>query len=153
MILDTRLMFVDKTSVVGAVGTNPLGNVIDTGIAHRDLGSGQDLFFFVEVVTSIIAAAGAGTVSFQLITSASSTMSSPVVIAGLITQPIGVAATGLVVAGAQFYLAPLPQEGVTYLEYLGIQAVVTGNPITSGAISCGLTLDRHGWQSYPRNYA
>ena len=152
MILDSRLMFADGVSIVGAVGTNLVGNVVDTGAVHRDLGNGEDIFFFVEVTADIQASAGAGTVVFQLITSASSNMSSPTVVASSGTIVTNVAAAGLGKAGSQAYFSALPIEGQTYLEYIGIQVVVGGQPVTAGSIKSGLTLHKHGWQAYPRNY-
>jgi hypothetical protein len=70
MIMDERLEFADAASVAAAAGTALIGDVIDLGSVHRDIGAGQPLYLVITTDTEIITAGAAGTIKFQLVSDA-----------------------------------------------------------------------------------
>jgi hypothetical protein len=149
MILDELNEFADATSVIAAVGTSVLGDVIDLGQTASDIGNGEDMYLVMQVDTSIIAAAGAGTILFTLVSDSLSTLGGGVVASctshyakSIVT---GAAAAGQAVAGSVFTTITLPLE--SYERYLGILVTVAGNPVTAGAVSAFLTRDVARWSA------
>lgn len=146
MILDTRSEFISKTAIPAA-GTAAIGDVIDTqslgvGVGGaRDLGNGQPLYWYVSANE---AAVGGTSVIAQLVSSDSANLSSPVVHAAT-----GTVLTAALTAGAMLHMQDLPLEGPEYKRYLGLQLIVAGT-YSSGTLSSGLTLDKHGWKAYPK---
>lgn len=141
MILDERTEFFDALLIPQAAGTTVLGDVIDLSVP-RDLGQGIPVFW---TVTEDITAAGGTSIQLNLITSATSNMASPTVIA---STPV-ILLAGLT-AGKILYQAPLPAEGNLYQRYLGVQGVVAGTFTGTGAISSFLTLDSRSTKHYPQ---
>lgn len=144
MITDALLQLSSAQAVTSsAVSTN----TIDLGTA-RDLGQGSDLYvaFGVDVAAT---AAGAGTVTFQIISSASANLGSPTVLAS--TDAIGKAELTLgrkpiVVCLNSAVLAAQPIGQ----RYLGVQYTVGTGPLTAGSFSAVVTLDDPG---VGKNYA
>jgi hypothetical protein len=133
MMTDALLQLSSAQAVtVTAVSTN----TIDLGQA-RDLGPGEDLFAVFTVGTSATAA-GAGTVTFQVISSAAADLSSPTVL----VQTDAIAKTELTAGRAPIALLipstilaaqPIGQR------YLGVQYTVATGPLTAGTFSCAIT--------------
>lgn len=145
MILDERAEFADATAL-STVGTGRalVGDVYDLGETGKDLG--QNMLYLVIQVTTAVTSAGAATVSFEL----SSDAAAAIAVDGSATihaktQDI---VKGALVAG---YTLVIPVTGVnpTYERYLGIVQNVGTAALTAGAINAFLTLDPHGWKSYP----
>jgi len=111
-------------------------NTIDLGV-NRDLGPGRGLWLVWGVDTTATAA-GAATVTFQAITSASANLSSPTVVA----STDAIAKTDLT-AGRKLFaqridpavLAAQPNGQ----RYLGAQYTVASGPLTAGAFTCYVT--------------
>ncbi len=134
-----------STSIVGAAGTyiapnsydtSPLGAYLteltaaDTQLSGnvntgRDLGGGERIWLVIDWVT---AAAGGTNCDIQLITSASSSLSSPTVI-----YDFTAIVTATLVKGYR-QIAPLPRSA-SYLQWLGVQAVTTGTYTTGAYIA------------------
>lgn len=144
MILDERTEFCDADTLTTTTGTNNEGDVIDSTVA-RDLGNGQPVYVVFQVTTAVTSA-GAATVAFQIASDSVTTLDT----AG--TQTIHFTSRAVpkaeLVAGFTM-VVPLPLEDPDYERYLGVQAVVGTAALTAGAINAFLTLDPHGWQSYP----
>jgi hypothetical protein len=134
MITDALLQLSSAQAVTAsAVSTN----TIDLGTA-RDLGPGSDLYatFSVDVAAT---AAGAATVTFQIISSAAANLSSATVLTQ--TEPIGKAELTI---GKVFSL-PLGNAILAAQKlgqrYLGVQYTVGTGPLTAGSFTCNLSLD------------
>jgi len=133
MMTDALLQLSSAQAVTAtAVSTN----TIDLGVA-RDLGPGRSLFA-VWTVDETATAAGAATVTFQVITSAAANLGSPTVVAQ--TDAIGKAE---LTAGRKGFaqridpaiLAAQPNGQ----RYLGVQYTVATGPLTAGKFSCVIT--------------
>lgn len=148
MILDERLEFFDGVAIPGSAGTAILGDVIDqqalggaaAGLGQlRDLGMGRDLWWYASVD---VAGAGGTSVQLQLVSSAAAALTSPNV-----HNVSAVTALAALTAGKLITMQALAAEGVPWLRYVGILAVVAGT-FSGGSISSGLTLDPRGWKAY-----
>lgn len=146
-ITDALLQFSNAQVVTAsAVSTN----TVDLSQA-RDIGPGEELHVSVSVDVAALAA-GAATVTFQLITSAAANLSSPTVIAQ--TDAIGKAA---LVAGAKIDLS-IPHQTTAQgtalgQRYLGVNYVVATGPLTQGTFSATGVIDYADVaKSYPSGF-
>lgn len=120
----------------------------------RDIGPGEDLRFMFNVDTTVTAA-GAGTVNFQVITSAAANLSSPTVLAQ--TDAIGKAE---LVAGRRPIEVVIPRSLLAAQpigqRYIGVQYTVGTGPLTAGAFTAyiivGDSVQDIG-KNYPVGYA
>jgi hypothetical protein len=146
-------MFVDallQLSASQAVTASAVStNTIDLSQA-RDLGPGADLYatFGVEVAAL---AAGAATVTFQIISSASANLSSPTIL----TQSDAIGKAELTIGKA--FSIPLGNAILAAQakgqRYLGVQYTVGTGPLTAGTFSCYLTTDcLHDVKAYPSGF-
>lgn len=156
MIMDERNEFADAASVVAAAGTALIGDVIDLGTVHRDIGAGQPVYLVITTDTEIITGGVAGTIKFQLVSDAQAAIATD----GSATVHID---TGNFVTGAAnandnalnaggiIFMGPLPSEGKVYEEFLGILAIVATTATTAGKINAFLTTDpgSFGKKVYP----
>lgn len=122
-------------------------NTIDLSQA-RDVGAGETLFarFYVDTA---VTAAGAATVRFEVITSASADLSSPTVIGA--SGDIGKASLTL---GARVSV-PVPANLITPLgqRYLGVRYTVSTGPLTAGTFTAFITTaDDNAQKSYPSGF-
>ena len=153
MIMDERNEFADAASVAAAAGTALIGDVIDLGSVHRDIGNGQPVYLVITTATEIITGGVAGTVKFQLVSDAQAAIA----VDGTATVHID---TGTFVtddaaanapqlnAGGVICCIALPLEGPVYEQFLGILCVTATTTTTAGAINAFLTLDPTGWDAY-----
>lgn len=147
MILDGLLQLSSAQAVTAtAVSTN----TIDLGV-NRDIGVGEDLYA-VFGVDAAATAAGAATVTFQIISSASAALTSPTVL----TSSDAIPKTDLTVGRRPISLclnaaALLAQEKGQ--RYLGVQYVVGTGPLTAGSFTCYLTnADGTPSKNYPSGF-
>lgn len=153
MILDERTEFADAASVAAAAGTALIGDVIDLGAAHRDIGNGQPVYLVITTDTEIITGGSAGTVKFQLASDAQAAIatdgSATVHIdTGTFVTDDAAANSAQLNAGGVIFCGPLPLEGPVYERYLGILCVTATTTTTAGKINAFLTLDPTGWDAY-----
>ena len=153
MIFDSRNEFADAVSVAAAAGTALIGNVIDTGSAHRDMGQGKTLYLVLTTDTEIITAGVAGTLKFQLVSDAQAAIA----VDGTATVHVdtGTFATGAANAndpkfnaGGIIACIALPAEGKVYERFIGVLAITATTTTTAGKINAFLTYDPVGWQTY-----
>jgi hypothetical protein len=122
-------------------------NTIDLGTA-RDMGQGEDLYvaFGVDVAAT---AAGAATVTFQIISSASSALTSPTVLSSTdaiakTDLTLGRKPIVLCLNSAVLLAQPIGQR------YLGVQYTVATGPLTAGSFTAYVVLEDVG---VGKNYA
>lgn len=148
MILDALLQLSSAQAVTAtAVSTN----TIDLS-QNRDIGAGTDLYAAIQVDTSATAA-GAATVTFQIITSANANLSSPTVIG----QTDAIPKTDLT-AGRKPIIIPIPASTLLSQpigqRYLGIQYTVGTGPLTAGAFTAYIAMgDVSVGKNYPSGFS
>lgn len=136
MILDDLL----KLSAAQAVTATAVStNTIDL-LQNRDIGSGQDLYAVIGV-DEAATAAGAATVTFQIISSANANLSSPTIL----VQTDAIAKTELTL-GRRPIVLEVPQTILAAQpigqRYLGVQYTVATGPLTAGKFTTYLTIDK-----------
>lgn len=142
---------IPSVSIVGTAATYLAPNSIDSGpygtaltelTANDTILSVGGMNYFVEagigrdmrlVVDWIQAPVGSGSIDVQLITSASSSLSSPVVMLDFTSLPLSAFFAGY------RQITTLPRSSY-WLRYLGLQVITTG-PMTAGAYVAWLGLD------------
>lgn len=139
MILDERNKFCNGTALnTGEAGSYSIGNVIDLGAVHRDIGNGEQLYLVIQVDTTATSG-GAATGQFSLVSDAQddiSTNGSASV--HFQTDAIPVAK---LVAGYNVASVALPMEGKAYERYLGILQTTGTAAFTAGKVDAFLTHD------------
>lgn len=159
-IIDNELLFASAASVAASAGTAVIGNVVDLTaglLAQGNINEGpsvdgdKPLYFVLMVSTGIITAGSAGTVEFDLVSSAAAALTSPVT---HIRGPVLVTGAAGLEAGTVLFCAPLPRglaapsvagNGNKYKRYLGIQCITATTTTTAGAITAYLTFDPPAW--------
>lgn len=135
MMTDALLQLSSAQAVTStAVSTN----VIDL-LQNRDL-AGGDALSAIFTVDATATAAGAATVTFQIISSAAANLSSPTVL----VQSAPIPKADLVAGRQPFYIAVAPNaSGSVPLgqRYLAVQYTVGTGPLTAGSFSCVLSCD------------
>ena len=147
MMTDALLTLSSAQAVTAsAVSTN----TIDLG-TNRDLGQGEDLYFSFGV-DEAATAAGAATVTFQIISSAAANLGSPTVLASSDAIPktdLTLARKPIVLClnSAVLLAQPIGQR------YLGVQYVVATGPLTAGKFTSMVTLEDVGvGKNYPSGF-
>jgi hypothetical protein len=153
MILDELLEFADATSVAAAAGTALIGDVIDLGSAHRDIGAGESLWLVITTGTEIITGGSAGTIKFQLASDAQAAIDTGGTATihfdtGTFVTDDAAANSSQLNAGGVIAAIQLPMEGAVYERYLGILCVIATTTVTAGTINAFLTKDVSKWVAY-----
>ena len=152
MIHDARATFATAVSVAAAAGTAVFGNYIDrTTTPNVDQAR---LYLVIFCTTAIITGGSAGTVQLDLISSASTSGSTPNI---HISSPIwvtGAASVAPLTIGSLMLIQEIPRgSGVVglgaYLRYIMMQCVTATTTTTAGAVSAFLTLETGFWANYP----
>lgn len=148
MLQDALLQLSNAQAVTAtAVSTN----TIDLGVA-RDLAPGSDLYVNIGVDTSATAA-GAATVLFQIISSATSNLASPTVLSAGDSIPVADLQAGRRPISLCLNQAVLNAQPVGQ-RYLGVRYVVTTGPLTAGAFTAYLSnSDVAANKNYPSGFA
>lgn len=147
MILDSQSKFSDAQAVtVTAISTNVLDLRNSSSPALADEGmSGPELWLVIQAGASFTAA-GAGTLTITLESSATADLATSPTIHATI-QAIAIA--GLV-AGSVLARMQIPSGD--YKRYLGVRYTVATGPFTAGAVSAFVTPDIQRNITYPTSY-
>jgi len=154
MILDTLTEFASAVTVNAAAGTANIGSTIDMGAGFGDAGNGQPIYLVIQTTTEIVTAGNAGTLQFKLVSDSTATPETDTTVTThMLTNAFVTDGTDAndpeMKAGGVIFFGALPLEGNPYEQFIGIQAVTATTTTTAGAIDAFLTLDPHGWKSYP----
>lgn len=133
MIVDALLQLSAAQAVTAsAVSTN----TIDLSL-NRDMGPGRRLYAVWSVDTTVTAA-GAATVTFQVISSAAANLGTPSVLASTDAIPKADLPAGRKMFAQSIDPAVLLAQP-NGQRYLGAQYVVAAGPLTAGAFTCYIT--------------
>jgi hypothetical protein len=132
MLTDALLQLSSAQAVTASAAST---NTIDLSVV-RDLGPGRNLFA-VWTVDAAAVAAGAATVTFQVITSAAAALSSPTVVAQTDAIPKADLTAGRKAFAQRIDPAVLLAQP-NGQRYLGVQYTVGTGPLTAGAFSCAI---------------
>ena len=140
-------MYIDKQLLVSeaqAVSSDGYAtNVIDLGVAGRNIAAGEQMAFVVFVDTAADAADGDETYEFQIHESAASNMGSPTT---LLTKAVS---RTLLTAGAKVIL-PVPETALQYLSvYYNVGGTSPSITVTTALIPLSM-VDQY--KSYANNY-
>lgn len=111
------------------VGTAVSTNVLDTGVADRNIGEGTQILCYASVGNELIGSATAATVQFALEHSDSEGSG---YVDLLTIEPI---AEALLIVGAEIFTGPIPS---TTKRFIRAAYTVAGATLTSGFINCHL---------------
>lgn len=136
-VIDSRLEFGASESIIGSTGTNNVGSSIDIAVAG-DMGVGKPLWLCVQVQTAVDSATDGASVAFQLVSDATATIATDA--SQTVHINSGAIAEATLVADYRFCVA-LPREGNAYERFLALQAVVSGEAVTAGAVDAFITCD------------
>lgn len=143
MHIDVLNQFGNAATLIGATGSNAVGDVIDLDPTDSgnipNIGAGEPMWLVARIATAVDSAADGATVNLQLVSSAAEALTSPTVHA-----QSGVLAEAVLIEGYQALAIRIPSG--TYLKYLGILAVVAGEAVTAGALDAYLTHDISDWE-------
>ena len=150
MLMDKRTEFSDAESLILATGTHLIGDVIDLGVASRNIG--VSMIYGQLIAASAILAAAPGTIQFILASDAQAAIATDGSATAHFTT--GTFITDVTTSKeltdgdriAQFQL-PL-NGGAPYERYLGILAVIATQAVTAGTLDAFMTLDPTAWQAY-----
>jgi len=152
MIRDARTTFASAVSVAAGAGTAVFGNYIDrTTTPNFD----QARLYLQIWCTTTFVAAGAGTVQFDLISSAATSGTSPDIhIQTPLFATATVASVAPLTAGSVIWIAELPRgSGIlgigAYLRYIMMQCVTASNTTSAGSVSAFLSLEAGYWAALP----
>ena len=145
MILDERLEFADALAIPTPLAKALVGDVVDLGVAARDIGAGDPIWFVVQITTTVTSA-GASTIVFELVSDAQAAIA----VDGTATVHFasGALPKAALIAGYPAVATPLPRHGPAYERYLGVLATPAAFALTAGAVNAFLTRDYAKFKAY-----
>jgi hypothetical protein len=152
MLVDASLILSSSQAVTtSAVSINTLDLSGGSGTVPspqaRDIGAGRQLYVHISV-DETVTAAGAATVTFQLIGSANADLSSPIVLIQSDAIP-----KATLVAGYRFALPIPPQLGSIGQRYFGVNYSVATGPLTAGKFTAFVTPDIQDAKVYASGFS
>lgn len=131
MLVDHELLFSDTQAVTAtAVSTNVVDlGPLSVGNTIRDIGAGEELQLFVQVIATATAA-GAATLTVELISDDNAAMSSPTVVFAAAAIPVATLVAGY---APRFGVPP-----ANYERYLALRYTIATGPLTAGTFTAGI---------------
>lgn len=155
MILDERTEFCDNQSLnTGGAGTYNIGDQIDLGATQRNLGSvDQPLYLVVQVgATGIRVASGSGTVTFQMASDSTPTLStdaSQTIHQATRAFPTNTTSdANALKPGTVLAVFQVASGGPDFERYVGVQQVTGTTAISAGSVDAFLTMTPPVWKAY-----
>lgn len=142
MILDSYLEFADGADISQTTGTYLSTNVVDLEDV-RDIGQGQVMYLNIQIDVAV--SGTSSTIEFRLRSDSVAAIHDTTSTAHWTS---GAIAEATLIVGYHIQVT-LPLEPPAYEQYIGLQALVGTATTTAGTYSAFLTLDPHGWKSYP----
>lgn len=124
-------------------------NVYDTGATNtlKDLGTGGDLYLVIQTVEAAVAAGTDGTVTFRLMSDATTTM------VGGTEHWVSSALSEATLATAGYVVCKIElPRGKTYERYIGVTTTIATQTFSAGTYVAFLTTDPEVLASYAKNY-
>lgn len=152
MIRDARTTFATAVSVAAGAGTAVFGNYLDrTTSPNFDQAR---LYLVIFCTTAIITGGSAGTIQFDLISSAATSGTSPDIHIQTPLFVTGAASVAPLTANSLIWMQEIPRgSGIVglgaYLRYIMMQAVIATTTVTAGAVSAFLSLETGFWANLP----
>jgi predicted permease len=140
MILDNELRFSNEQAVTASAVSE---NIVDLGIADRDIGRGENLFLVVQCTEAMTDAGSDSTVAVTLETDDNTGLTSAVVL-----DTVGTFAA-LSAAGTRFVRRLPPSDN--YERYLGVRYTVANGNLTTGKFTAAIVKDVNLDKVYPDN--
>ena len=128
MYIDAGLLLDDAAAITV---TRDSTNVVDLGVALRDIGAGEQLYVVI-VVDEAFTAAGAATLTTVLSTGVATTLGTTIIS----TPAIGKAALTL---GRVPIVIPIPPNIAE--RYIGLEYTVATGPMTAGTVTAFIAKD------------
>ncbi len=156
MILDARAEFCDAVALnTGAAGTYLVGDQIDLMIAGQKLtpgpiGATDVLYLVITVDTGIKVASSTGTVTFQLASDDTASISTSTATIHAQTPAFATSTTsdaGALKPGAVLAVMEIP-PAFNYERYLGILQITGSTAVSAGKINAFLVKDPAQWAAY-----
>jgi hypothetical protein len=141
MILDAENRFSNAQALTATANSD---NVLDLGLAGRDIGAGEVLYIVVVVTTAFTDSGSDSTITVTLVTDDNSSLSSVATLATLGVFP------ALSAVGARIVYAIPP--GLAFERYIALAYTATGGSLTTGAVTAVITKDVDAYKSYAANY-
>lgn len=138
MYVDNNLVFSDAQAITS---TGASTKSVDAATALRNIGSGEPIELVIQVATAA-SSASASTVTFALQDSADNSSFTDVVVSPAV-------AMATMAAGAEVLRIQLPH---TLRRYIQVNYTVATGPLTGGAFTAFLTLDRQANVARPSGF-
>ncbi len=141
MIMDAENRFSNAQAITATANSD---NVIDLGIAGRDIGAGEVLYIVLVVTTAFTDASSNSTITVTLVTDDNTSLSTPTTV-----QTLGVFAA-LSAVGTR--IVAQIQPNLTLERYIGLTYTAANGDLSTGAITAAITKDVDLYKSYAANY-
>jgi hypothetical protein len=129
MILDAQLQFSDAQAITADAAST---NIVDMGVAARDIGTGESLYIVVNVDVAFTDSGSDSTLAVILEGDSTATLT-PDASLTLFTIP------ALAAVGDQFIARLDPSAAVLQYQYLGLQYTPANGNLTTGSVTAHMT--------------
>lgn len=145
MLMDERNEFCDATALnTGGAASYLIGDVIDLGLAGRNIGNGNDVLELVIKVDTLPTSGGSATAAFHLVSDAQAAIA----VDGSATYHFSSKAFTIAEMAAGTVLVKIKLPSGNYERYLGILQTTAVAAFTAGKVDAFLTEGVADWKAY-----